>query len=379
MHIVFVSNFLNHHQLAFCNNLMKHCDKFHFVATEDISNIGYQTATETDFVVHWFKESETNFAEQLILVADVVIFGNCPNKLIDLRMAENKLSFLFSERFFKKGIWRRFIPQTRKKVVDRIIKHKHNNVYILCASAYLALDLSLLGFPFNKCFKWGYFPDFKKHEDLDKIISSKEHNSILWVARLIALKQPQAVISVAKKLKEDGHQFQLNVLGDGPLRAKLEKEIANNNLEKEVHLIGSVSPVDVRKYMEKAEIFFFTSNRKEGWGAVLNESMNSACAVVSNSIIGSTPFLINNGSNGLIYRNGQVDDLCKKIKYLLDNPQKRQEIQKNAYISIAEEWNVETATNRLINIIKDIIEKGDSSRYEHGPCSKAEVLKEKWR
>ena len=358
---------------------MKYCDKFHFIATEALSNLGYQTATEANFVIHWFKENEKNYSEQLILDADVVIFGNCPNHLIDLRMEEKKLSFLFSERFFKKGTWRRFVPQTRKKVVDRIIKHKHNNVYILCASAYLTLDLQLLGFPFDKCFKWGYFPDFKRYDDIDKLIANKENNSILWVARLINLKNPQTVISVAKRLKKEGYNFQLNVLGDGPLKVKLEKEIRKNDLAKEVHLIGSVSPDDVRNYMEKSEIFFFTSNRKEGWGAVLNESMNGACAVVSNSIIGSTPFLINNNNNGLIYKNSNVDDLYKKIKYLLDNPQKRQEFQRNAYVSIAEEWNVETATNRLINIINDIIEKGTSSRYEHGPCSKAEVLKEKWR
>ena len=32
--------------------------------------------------------------------------------------------------------------------------------------------------------------------------------------------------------------------------------------------------------MEKADIFLFTSDRREGWGAVANEAMNSACALV---------------------------------------------------------------------------------------------------
>lgn len=379
MNIIFVSNFLNHHQLKFCENIIDKGHNFYFVATEDIKNVGYQTTTERDYVIHWFKAEEKQQAEKLIVDADVVIFGACPNNLIKIRMDVNKLSFFYAERFFKKGLWRRFIPQTRKGVKNRIIQYKDKNIHILCASAYLPLDMKLLGFPENKFYKWGYFPEFKKYDNIDEIISGKEKNSILWVARLIKLKHPETIITVAKKLKNQGYQFQLNVVGDGPLKAELEEEITKNNLDKEVHMIGSVSQDVVREYMKKSEIFFFTSNRKEGWGAVLNESMNGACAVVSNSIIGSTPFLINNDVNGLIYRNDSVDDLYEKIKYLLDNPEKRKQIQKNAYISIDEEWNVKTATTRLMNIINDIAENGESSRYESGPCSKAEVLKEKWR
>lgn len=378
MKIVFVSNFLNHHQLKFCENIISRGNDFSFIATENITNVGYQTTTETDYVVHWFKEDEKLFAEKLIVDADVAIFGACPNSLIKLRMDQNKLSFFYAERFFKKGTWRRFIPQTRKGVKDRIIQYKDKNIYILCASAYLPLDMKLLGFPENKFYKWGYFPEVKKYDDIDNIISKKEPNSILWVARLIALKHPETIISVAKRLKKEGYQFHLNVVGDGPLKAQLEKEIIKHNLSKQVCLVGSVTPEKVREYMEKSEIFFFTSNRKEGWGAVLNESMNGGCAVVSNSIIGSTRFLIDDGKTGLIYKNGNVDDLYNKIKYLLDNPEKRKELQKNAYASICENWNVDTATERFLNLIEDINEKGESSRYEYGPCSKAEVVKEKW-
>lgn len=47
---------------------------------------------------------------------------------------------------------------------------------------------------------------------------------------------------------------------------------------------------EVRSYMEKADIYLFTSDFNEGWGAVLNESMNSGCAVVASHAIGSVPF-----------------------------------------------------------------------------------------
>ena len=44
--------------------------------------------------------------------------------------------------------------------------------------------------------------------------------------------------------------------------------------------------------MEESEIYLVTSDRKEGWGAVVNEAMNSGCAVVADHMIGAAPWMI---------------------------------------------------------------------------------------
>lgn len=62
------------------------------------------------------------------------------------------------------------------------------------------------------------------------------------------------------------------------------------NLNDYVTFTGPVQSDKVRGFMERAGIFLFTSDRQEGWGAVLNESMNSGCAVVASHAIGSVPF-----------------------------------------------------------------------------------------
>ena len=83
-------------------------------------------------------------------------------------------------------------------------------------------------------------------------------------------------------------------------------------------MLGAMPPEEVRRHMEKADIYLFTSDFNEGWGAVLNESMNSGCAVVASHAIGSVPFLIKNGENGLIYENGNQLDLEKQVLRLLE-------------------------------------------------------------
>lgn len=380
MNLIFVTNMLNHHQYALCKAFGEYFDDFKLVTTQKTTGIGYQTAQDAEFVLHYENSENKENIEKLILDADTVIFGACPNNLIEIRMKENKLSFLYSERFFKKGVWRRFIPKTRKAVDERIASYKNNEMYVLCASAYLPYDLKLMGFPMEKCFKWGYFPETNKY-DAEALINNKSCGKIklLWVGRMLGLKHPDDAVKLAKKLKKSGIDFELNLVGDGAITESLKSTVKNNGLNDCVHLLGSKSTEEVRRYMEEASIFLFTSDRNEGWGAVLNEAMNSGCAVVASHAIGSVPFLINDGKNGLIYRSGDINDLYEKVKYLIDNKEKTAELGKNAYITLADLWNAKTAAERFKRLVQAIKAVNTTNLFDDGPCSKAEVLKDDWR
>lgn len=380
MNLIFVTNMLNHHQYALCEAFGEQFDDFKLVTTEKTQGIGYQTAKDAEFVLHYENSENREHIEELILNADIVIFGACPNELIEMRMKENKLSFLYSERFFKKGVWRRFIPSTRKGVENRIAQYRNKNMYVLCASAYLPYDLKLMGFPIDKYFKWGYFPATNKY-DVEALINNKSGGKIklLWVGRMLDWKHPDDAVILAEKLKKSGIDFELNLVGDGVLRESLEALVNNKGLSDCVHLLGSKTPEEVRRYMEEASIFLFTSDRNEGWGAVLNEAMNSGCAVVASHAIGSVPFLINDGENGLIYRSGDIEDLYEKVKYLIDNKEKNAELGKNAYITLADLWNAKTAAERFKQLVKAINTDDKDYLFCDGPCSEAAVLTDDWR
>jgi glycosyltransferase involved in cell wall biosynthesis len=118
-------------------------------------------------------------------------------------------------------------------------------------------------------------------------------------------------------------------------------------LEDYVHMMGAMRPEEVRKYMEKSEIFLFTSDQNEGWGAVLNESMNSACSVVVNSQIGSAPYLICDGQNGLHYHKGNADELFENVKTLMLQPTYRRKLGECAYHTMINTWNAQIAAQRL--------------------------------
>lgn len=106
-------------------------------------------------------------------------------------------------------------------------------------------------------------------------------------------------------------------MGAGPKEKEIKEEIQAKNIENRVFLTGAMSAEKVRHEMESSGIFLFTSDFGEGWGAVLNEAMNSGCAVIASHAAGATPYLVKNGENGLIYESGNDEKLYEKLKYLL--------------------------------------------------------------
>ena len=107
MKITFFSNFLNHHQLPFCQEMIKILGKdFTFVATEQVPEerikLGYKNMNENyDFVVCSYKDEKK--ALQLGIESDIVIIGSAPDKYIKERLKQQKIVFRYSERIFKDG------------------------------------------------------------------------------------------------------------------------------------------------------------------------------------------------------------------------------------------------------------------------------------
>ena len=371
MKVVFVSNYYNHHQSAISEEFFKQTNgQYRFIQTEPMEeerrNMGWGNNGLPSFVMESYKDKETyKQCVELINNADVVIAGSAPEKIIRKRIRSGKLVFRYSERIYKNK--KKLLQLPLRFIKYHFDNYPYKNVYMLCASAYAARDYAITGMFKGKTFKWGYFPAVKKYDDIEKLIDDKTPASILWVARLIELKHPDASIRLAKRLKQAGYKFKLSLIGNGELENKIRDMIKAENLEDCVQMLGSMKPEEVRRYMEQSEIYLFTSDFNEGWGAVLNESMNSACAVVASHAIGSVPFLINDGENGFIYKNGNEDDLFNKVKFLLDNPEKRKEISLNAYKTMAETWNAENAVKKFLKLIIGVfVEKRLS--IEGGPC-----------
>lgn len=376
MKIVFVSNYFNHHQKPFCEEMYKIIgENFSFVSTsvmrEERKSLGYIQGDYPPYVhLAYVDDQRRNSAIKLINDADAVIIGSAPNNMIKERIKAKKLIFRYSERPFKRKI------SLARKVYHAVRFHANDfgskKIYMLCSSAYASEDYASIGMYKNRMYKWGYFPETKQL-NLDMLFLNKKKNTILWCGRFLDWKHPDDAIQVARKLKERGYDFHLNMIGIGSMEEYLKQLVDDYKLDDVVHFLGAMPPDQVRIYMEESGIYLFTSDRQEGWGAVLNEAMNSGCAVVASDATGSAPFLIDDGENGMIYQSENVDMLFEKVKYLLDQQEKQEEYGRAAYQTIADEWNANIAAKRLMDLIKYVLGIGeDSILYEYGPCAKVD-------
>ncbi len=385
MKITFFSNFLNHHQLPLCRELYKLCDgDFRFVACTPINSerlsLGYEDMNAQPFVIRVYEGGEQlSEAIKWCMESDVAIHGSAWEKFARLRIEAELPIFRYSERIFKKGLIHAFSPCAVGSIYLKHTKYRKKPVYMLCASAFTAKDFALFGAYKNKAYRWGYFPEVKQYENIEKITEWKHPASILWVARLIEWKHPELPVILATRLKAEGYRFNIDIIGNGKMEEDIRRMIKDSGVEDCVHMLGSMPPEKVREHMEQSEIFLFTSDRNEGWGAVLNESMNSACAVVASHAIGSVPFLIKDGENGLIYKDGDVDSLYSKVKFLLDNSSERKRIGISAYNTLTKQWNAENAAKRFIDLAGAVIlEDNAPDIFADGVCSRAPILKENW-
>lgn len=383
MKVVFLSNYFNHHQSDISEAFYELTKgEYWFIETQPIEDerkkMGWYMENYPKYVKKIYESNDIKKeCIELINNADLVITGSAPNYLLKERLKNNKLVFRYSERIYKrKSQWLEMPIRAIKYYFENEI---YKNVYLLCSSAYAAGDYAKTRNFLNRTYKWGYFPVVDNNKDINELIRNKDEASILWAGRLIKFKHPEIVVDIAKKLKSDNIKFKINIIGSGELEGELKNSIIENKLENNVNLLGSMKPYEVRRYMERAQIFLFTSDYSEGWGAVLNEAMSNGCAVVASHAIGAVPFLIQDRENGLIYENGNFNDIYKKVSLLLKN----QELQKSygikAYNTIFSLWNANIAAERVLKLASEIINGNkEPDIFLDGPCSKAVTIKNRW-
>ncbi len=397
MKAAFLSNYINHHQIPFCDEMYRLLNgEFTFIQTEPMEEerirMGWRGQEKPPYVKCWY--DEPGYCSRLMMECDVVLFGGTDDEsYIQERLKSGKPVIRISERLYKTGQWKAVSPRGLKKKYMDHTRYRNRRVYMLCCGAYVPSDFHIIRAYKGKMYCWGYFPATRRY-DVDDLFcqkgwvdsSGQRLPYLLWTARMIDLKHPELALETADYLKKRGYKFHIDIIGDGKLRGKLEELNRAYGLEDVVSFLGFLEPEKVRSHMEKADIFLFTSDRHEGWGAVVNEAMNSGCAIVADHMIGSVPYLVNHGVNGLAYRDGSRDELFRLTERLVSDGKLCHTLGKNAYRTITEDWNAQNAAQRLCEFMEKILQENPIHGSISGkkcfqgalsPCDPAPLLKER--
>ncbi len=393
MTVTFISNYINHHQIPFSNAMYGQLgDDYCFIQTqpmeEERRSMGWSVQEKTLPYVHCLYEEEELCIRKL-MESDCVLAGwSGREDLIGQRLQQGKLTFRVSERIYREGQWKAVSPKGLIHKYQEHIRYRKAPVYLLCAGAYVASDFRLIHAYPDKMLKFGYFPELRTYEgDTLWEKKSKEYVDIIFAGRFIPLKHPEYMLRLAADLKRleaaskqtenegcrsvtAGPSVRIHMAGSGEMEDELRAMAREYQVEDRVIFYGFQSPQQVRDLMEKCHIQVFPSNHLEGWGAVVNEGMNSGCAVVACEEAGAVPYLIRHGQNGMRFRKG-YEELLKEVTELVQNPEKCRAMGEKAKETITQYWNAEHAAKELLRVLHDLTGKGELIPAAEGPLSRA--------
>lgn len=173
---------------------------------------------------------------------------------------------------------------------------------------------------------------------------------ILFVGSLAPSKGLPVLVGAIHRLVQQGRTVHLRLVGDGPERARLEKEIVARRLESHVTLEGACNQERVLELYRQADLFALASFA-EGVPVVLMEAMAMEIPCVATWITG-IPELIRNGMDGVLVPPADEEQLAAAIGRLMDDPELRLKLGRSARLRVQEKYNLATNTERLAEIYR---------------------------
>lgn len=253
------------------------------------------------------------------------------------------------------------INMSKKKIVPSYLKNFANKCDMIVAPTKLMEEyLDEVGIRSSiKVIPTGLKADqFKvnslKIETIRKEYSQNKRYLFCTVSRLSEEKNIEFMIDGLKKLKKYiGNNFNVLIIGDGPLKEKLIKKVKKSGLEENITFLNSIPNEEIKNYYGACDLFLFSS-KSETQGIVLIEAMAMRVPVVAIKASGVID-VVKNNINGYMTEE-DIDDWVQKITLALNSKENMKSLKRGAY---------ETAKQYLnINIAKTVAENYRKLTYK---------------
>jgi len=150
-----------------------------------------------------------------------------------------------------------------------------------------------------------------------------------------------------------GTRWRCVILGDGPYRAPLERDIASAGLGESVRLPGRVSEAELHAWYEAATLFVHPSSY-EGSSIVTLEAMAHHRAIVATSA-GGLPDKVRPGSNGWLVAPGDTTALARAIADALSDRDRLRTMGESSRAIVEREFAWTSVVVRLLDVYNQVL------------------------
>jgi glycosyltransferase involved in cell wall biosynthesis len=174
---------------------------------------------------------------------------------------------------------------------------------------------------------------------------------IISVGSLVAHKGHQSLLNAIKILSKKHKNLRLMIVGDGPLRSKLEAYAKNLQISSRIVFTGLRK--DIFSLLKLSDLFVLPSIEREGLGLALIEAMASGLPLIGTNL-GGIPEVIENNVNGILIPPGNSKSLAKAIERLITNQNLRDEMGKQGKRIYKEKFSDKTMIDKIESLYDEL-------------------------
>ncbi len=228
--------------------------------------------------------------------------------------------------------------------------------------------VAISSFGRSQLFRWCDHGDWHKikevHCGLDAeflqapAVAVPHNQRLVCVGRLCEQKGQLLLLEAIRVLVQEQRQVELVLAGDGPMRADIEKLVANYGLSAQVRITGWISGQQVLQEIVASRALVLPSFA-EGLPVVLMEACALRRPVVTTYIAG-IPELVLHGETGWLVPAGSITELVDALRELLDaETVKLDSMGARAYERVSAQHDIRTECAKLKQLFHSILQEAE--------------------
>lgn len=183
-----------------------------------------------------------------------------------------------------------------------------------------------------------------------KIEKFLKEDYFLYVSRLTDQKQPEQVVDIYYKLKQQGIKKKLYIIGNGDKIELIKQKINEYNLKDDVTLLGQVE--NPYPFFKNAKLFIHTS-KYEGLGMVLVESMVFGIPVVAYDCPTGPKDILGDSEYGELVTLNNKNLFVEKVCNLINDDKKYEQYKKKSRVR-ADKFSIEINRLKLKELVENL-------------------------
>ncbi|MBI5540397.1 MAG: glycosyltransferase family 4 protein [Bacteroidia bacterium] len=186
----------------------------------------------------------------------------------------------------------------------------------------------------------------------DEVIYDRKDEpfTVIFVGRFVKQKDPLTILKALRRLKKMDISFRLFLIGDGPMRKKMEKFVNKNKLENTI-FTGWVSQTEVQKYYQKSHVMV-TPSLAEGMSVANMEALSAGVFLIATPVSGNKEML-SCFNNGALIDSGNYNEIANQLqKFYFQQFLPKNLLAQNSALEFVQKYNWQVISEQYIEAFR---------------------------